>query len=138
MSFRDAVAGAATAGLKGQAYDGGGGGGGAGRQQSDHAIDCMNLVSYIMVSMHPGLYRLLEWIVCEDRWVWESRQKHADRDAIILKLHKALDHAAVTLGLLTKGQFRKRWNRSPSIRKLDFYKRRAKPGPLAHRNSISS
>ena len=86
--------------------------------------------------MHPGLYRLMEWMVCEDRWVWESRHKHADRDAIILKLHKALDHAAVTLGLLTKGQFRKRWNRSPSIRKLDFYKRPAKPGPQAHRNPI--
>ena len=41
LSFRDAVAGAATTGLKGQAYEGGSVGSGAGRQPSDHAIDCM-------------------------------------------------------------------------------------------------
>ena len=70
LRMREEVEGAATAGLKGQAYEGGGGGG-SGRQPSDYAIDCMRMVNKVQESMHPDLYRLLIWVAVDDFWAWE-------------------------------------------------------------------
>ena len=108
LRMREEVEGAATAGLKGQAYEGGGGGG-SGRQPSDYAIDCMRMVNKIQESMHPDLYRLLIWVAVDDFWAWERAETAKEQHHVILKLHKAIDIAAVVFGYLTREAFRKRW-----------------------------
>ena len=142
LRFRSEVEGAATSGLKGQAYEGGTGGGGGGRTPSDYAIDCMRTVTQVQEDMHPGLHRLLVWVVCDDVWAWEkvkpgkrhrmllrafkkartrkgkekiaaliAKEEQREQRELILKLHKAIDRAAVTLGYMSKGEFTRRWTR---------------------------
>jgi hypothetical protein len=144
LRFRSEVEGAATSGLKGQAYEGGIGGGGGGRTPSDYAIDCMRTVTAVRESMHPGLHRLLVWVVCDDVWAWEqvkpgkrhrmlnralkkartrkgkdkvaaliAKEEQREQRELILKLHKAIDKAAIALGYMSKGEFKQRWERRP-------------------------
>ena len=72
LRFRDEMDGAQVAALKGQAFDGASGGGAGGRPVSDYKLDCMATISAIREGMHPGLYRLLVWVVIDDVWAWEK------------------------------------------------------------------
>lgn len=139
IRFRDTVAGAQSGGLKGQTYEGGGGGFGS-RLVPDYAIDCMWRVKDVQQRLHPGLFRLLRMIVVDDIWLWEIDVKRIDkrimrngtpakrrdrqkfekmrarllkkrRDRIILKLHKAIDGAAVVFDYMSEDEYRARWLR---------------------------
>lgn len=137
VRFRDEVAGSQSGGLKSQNLEGGSGGFGP-RLVSDYALDCISKVSAVRARLHPGLYRLLYMVVIDDLWVWEidakkavrnaksrppgkrtqaqrifhearRRQLQARRDRIILKLHKALDSAAVVFRYMSEAEYDARW-----------------------------
>ena len=137
VRFRDEVAGSQSGGLKSQNLEGGSGGFGP-RLVSDYALDCISKVSAVRARLHPGLFRLLQMVVIDDVWVWEidakkatrtvkprrsgkrtqaqrvflearRRQLQARRDRIILKLHKALDGAAVVFSYMSEAEYAARW-----------------------------
>ncbi|MIL09472.1 hypothetical protein BZU93_26810, partial [Salmonella enterica subsp. enterica] len=139
LRFREEVAGAQAGGLKSQNLESSGGGFGP-RLVSDYALDCMAAVSSVRARLHPGLYRLLEMVVIDDVWVWEvdarslarraakipvarqakirraqdklrRRLMKSRRDRIIVKLHKAIDGAAVAMLYMTEQEYAARWIR---------------------------
>lgn len=114
--LRGIFEGAEISGLKAANLEGASGGGMPGRLPGEYKMDCIRCLAELRGpdrahAIRPGLFKLLEAVVYEDRWIWEKVRP--DRQAqIILKLHKALDLLSVRLNMMAARDFNARWYRT--------------------------
>lgn len=84
-----------------------------GRLPGEYKMDCIRWLSEVRGpeqtgGMPPTLFSILEDIVYQDRWIWE-RLREDRREALISKLHRALDLLSVRFMMMSRNDFSARW-----------------------------
>ena len=111
--LRGIFEGAEISGLKAANLEGASGGGMPGRLPGEYKMDCIRWLAELrgpdrVHAIRPGLFKLLEAVIYEDRWVWESVRQDRQK-SVILRLHKALDLLSVRFQMMAARDFNARW-----------------------------
>jgi hypothetical protein len=89
----------------------GSGGNSPGQPITDYRVDCLKMLGRMRKAMPKAYMSMLEQMLMADRFVWDESRRQR-RAVMILKIHHALDLAAVEFGYMNVDSVVTRWGKA--------------------------